>query len=604
MMRYLIMKWTIFLFLCLTTFATVSAQPAQPLLEKRITIKADNQELSVVLTRIAQLSGCTFSYSTSAADFTRKVSLSVNNTSLREVLYKLFEGTLTFREKQQYIILKKAKSKPGKNPEEEYAVFKGYVRNQKGEAVPWVSIYDKVSLESTVSNDYGFYSIRFHPKQLPVKLYFSKQHFIDTVIAVNGQHPDFFNITLRNIERTAAPSVSINADSLAHSAEETTRSFFKSYERNPNQQNINDTLYREFQASIIPFVGTNGELSGNVINKYSLNLFGGYSLGTEALELAGFFNLNRGDVNGFQAAGFLNMTGGKVKGFQAAGFTNLVRGKVEGMQAAGFVNATWGNLKGAQFAGYVNVVKGKAEGAQFAGFVNATLDSMKGFQAAGFCNFVGASMTGTQLSGGVNITRGEVKGSQLGFMNFARVVTGTQVGFMNFADSVNGIPVGFLSFVNKGYHKIEIGTDELLPLHFALRTGVGTFHNILSAGINPGSGDTLLWNFGYGFGTSRQITKKTAIDFDITSSQMVKGKNFDKINLVNRAALGADFKVARNLSLALALTFNAHVTNSNYEDYPNLFTWTQPDVFNTTTYPAAHLDIGFWWGFKAGIRFF
>ncbi|MBK6640595.1 MAG: hypothetical protein IPG39_04855 [Bacteroidetes bacterium] len=126
----------------------------------------------------------------------------------------------------------------------------------------------------------------------------------------------------------------------------------------------------------------------------------------------------------------------------------------------------------------------------------------------------------------------------------------------------------------------------------------------MSAGINPGTGDTLLWNFGYGFGTTYKITPKTAIDFDITSSQMVKGNNFDKINLVNRAALGADYSLSKKLSLALAFTFNAQLTNSNYENYPNIFTWTKPDVFNTTTYPAADLDLKFWWGFKAGVRFF
>lgn len=112
----------------------------------------------------------------------------------------------------------------------------------------------------------------------------------------------------------------VNIDSLAKKAEEATRSFFRAYEKEPNHQNISDTIYREFQASLIPFVGTNGELCGNVINKYSFNLFGGYSLGTQAIELAGFFNLNRSDVKDVQLAGFLNMTGGKVKGVQAAGF--------------------------------------------------------------------------------------------------------------------------------------------------------------------------------------------------------------------------------------------------------------------------------------------
>lgn len=588
----------------LTLITNVSGQTHIPFLEKKISVVSENQELSVVLAKIGQAGGFSFSYNPAIGDFSKLVSVKVNQKPVREILQQLLSDDYDYKERDKYIILKKAKVRKVKNEAKEFLTISGYVKDSKGEPLSWVSIYDKVSLASTVSNDYGYFSMEFHTRQLPVNLIFSKQHFVDTILPLKLSGSTFNNVVLRNMPKPTPVIPPVNIDSLAKKAEEATRSFFRAYEKEPNHQNISDTIYREFQASIIPFVGTNGELCGNVINKYSFNLFGGYSLGTQAIELAGFFNLNRGDVKEVQLAGFLNMTGGKVKGVQAAGFVNLVRGDVNGVQAAGFVNTTWSNLKGAQFAGYVNVVKGNVDGAQFAGFVNCTLDSMKGFQAAGFCNYVGGTMKGTQLSGFVNVARGHLKGTQIGFLNYANTVKGSQIGFLNFTDSSEGIPVGFLSFVKSGYHKIEIGTDELLPLNISLRTGVNTFHNILSAGINPGTGDTLLWNFGYGFGTTCKITPKTAIDFDITSSQMVKGNNFDKINLVNRAALGADFSLSKKVSFALAFTFNAQLTNSNYQNYPNIFTWTKPDVFNTTTYPAADLDLKFWWGFKAGIRFF
>lgn len=585
-------------------FADVLGQTHIPFLEKKISVVAENQELAVVLAKIGQAGGFSFSYNPAIGDFSKLVSVKVNQKPVREILQQLLSDEYDYKERDKYIILKKSKVRKVKSESKELLTISGYVKDSNGEPLSWVSIYDKASLASTVSNDYGYFSMEFYTRQLPVNLIFSKQHFVDTILPLKISGSTFNTVVLRNMPRPTPVIPPVNIDSLAKKAEEATRSFFRAYEKEPNHQNISDTIYREFQASIIPFVGTNGELSGNVINKYSLNLFGGYSLGTQAIELAGFFNLNRGDVSDVQLAGFLNMTGGKVKGVQAAGFVNLVRGDVNGVQAAGFVNTTWSNFKGAQFAGYVNVVKGKVDGAQFAGFVNCTLDSMKGFQVAGFCNFVGGTMKGTQLSGFVNVARGHLKGTQIGFLNYAKTVKGSQIGFLNFTDSSEGIPVGFLSFVNSGYHKIEIGTDELLPLNISLRTGVNAFHNILSAGINPGTGDTLLWNFGYGFGTTYKITPRTAIDFDITSSQMVKGNNFDKINLVNRAALGADFSLSKKVSFALAFTFNAQLTNSNYQNYPNIFTWTKPDVFNTTTYPAADLDLKFWWGFKAGIRFF
>jgi hypothetical protein len=73
------------------------------------------------------------------------------------------------------------------------------------------------------------------------------------------------------------------------------------------------------QVSLLPFIGTHGRLSGNVINDYSINFLGGYSRGTRQLELGFFFNLDRGDVRWLQIAGFGNMVGGNFYGIQDSG---------------------------------------------------------------------------------------------------------------------------------------------------------------------------------------------------------------------------------------------------------------------------------------------
>jgi hypothetical protein len=49
-----------------------------------------------------------------------------------------------------------------------------------------------------------------------------------------------------------------------------------------------DTTTVSMQFSFVPFVGTNGTNSGNVINDVSFNFLGGYSAGTRAFEMAGF----------------------------------------------------------------------------------------------------------------------------------------------------------------------------------------------------------------------------------------------------------------------------------------------------------------------------
>ena len=103
-------------------------------------------------------------------------------------------------------------------------------------------------------------------------------------------------------------------------------------------QNIRDTLYRKFQFSVVPFVGTNHKLSGNVINDFSVNLFGGYALGVKEFEIGRVLNISLGDVDGAQFAGIFNSVGGKMNKMQMAGILNMNRDSVNGYQFAGAIN--------------------------------------------------------------------------------------------------------------------------------------------------------------------------------------------------------------------------------------------------------------------------
>ena len=100
----------------------------------------------------------------------------------------------------------------------------------------------------------------------------------------------------------------------------------------PFGKDLTNTTSNNFQFSVLPSVGTNGRNSGNVINHYSFNLLGGYSAGTTKLELAGLFNINRGDMSGVQMAGWFNQVGGKVEGVQLAGLFNSNLDSVKGVQ--------------------------------------------------------------------------------------------------------------------------------------------------------------------------------------------------------------------------------------------------------------------------------
>jgi len=579
------MKSFIVVFLFISGIVNVNAQPNKPALERTITIRFTNERTDAVLNTISQLAKFNFSYNPAILDPGKLVTGNFTNKPVREILNSIFAGKLEYKERSGYVILQPSKqvNKPVKQPES--FTFSGYVRDENGIPIPWVSIYDKASLESTVTNDYGYYRIKFSDKQLPLSLHISKQGYVDTIITIASESPAYINLILKKVVEPVAPQV--NIDSLSMSAENTVETFFTNLEAEPNAQNIKDTLYRKYQVSLVPSIGTNLKLSGNVINEYSFNVLGGVSMGVTKAELGGLFNVNKSDVKYVQVAGLANLVGRDVEGVQIAGLSNMVRSKLEGVQIAGFMN-----------------LSAKSEGVQIAGFSNTTLDTTFGVQLAGFCNVAGKSMSGIQIAGFCNVVTDTVSGVQLGFLNYAGHLSGSQLGFINIAKSAKGVPVGFLSYVHNGYHKLELSADEIFMVNVAFRTGVNAFHNILTAGMDPFSGDSMLWSFGYGIGSSIRLSKKTLLDFDVTSSQIVKADILENINLLNKGYMGIDTKLAKNVSLAFGVTVNGQLTESDVTTYPDIFSIYNPNIFYDQTFEEENLHLQMWLGGKVALRFF
>jgi hypothetical protein len=354
----------------------------------------------------------------------------------------------------------------------------------------------------------------------------------------------------------------------------------------PFGKNFRDTTYAHFQFSFLPYVGTNGTYSGDVVNDYSINFLGGYSGGTEKLELAGLFNINRGEMNGVQLAGWFNQVGGKVDGVQLAGLFNSNLDSVEAVQVAGLVNFTTGPV----------------DGVQLAGLTNFSPKSVKGVQLAGLLNFAAGEVEGTQIAGGLNFTPKNLKGSQVGLVNFANKVDGFQLGLLNYSDSISGVPVGFLTFVRSGYHVAEISVNEIMPFNLAFRTGKREFYNIFFAGIRPEWDDQVTWSFGYGLGTSPRLGKKTYLNIEVSSEQLSKG-GVEALNLINRFYLGGEFQASKRLAIFAGPTLSYRVYDTSFNGHPDLFTYANPTIHSDRYHPE---DLGsqVWWGFRAGMRFF
>ncbi len=591
-------------------FSAVSFSLAQkkdiPLLERTMSISVAAENIPALLNRIGQTGGFSFSYNSAIIDANQEVSLDATNQTVRNLLNEIFQGSMNYKEKGNYLILTKALPPPVKNNVVTVTI-NGYVEDAKtGEKIPQASVYDKKSITSTVTDEFGYFKLKLEKKIDSISLSVSKRDYRDTLISITNPVNQYITIKIHPIEKDTAKAIVV-IDGIDSTVIAKKEEVYFPYESEPNIQNIRDTLNNFVQVSFLPFLGTNGRLSANTINDYSINFFGGYSMGTREIELGFFFNLDRSDVSWLQIAGFGNMVGGKVYGIQAAGFFNLNGGDTEAIQLSGFANTNLGNARGVQVTGFANTTLGDMHGVQVAGFTNFTGGKAQGVQVAGFGNVQLGDYRGSQFAGLTNIATEKITGSQVSiFYNHGRKVQGTQIGLINYADSLGGVPIGFLSIVKSGYHKIELSADEVFYTNLAFRTGARKFHTMIMAGFKPQQSlqpsDTSVWHFGYGLGTTRKLTRWWLLDIDLSSQHVSKGSFTDELSLLNKAYVGFDFQVARKLSLATGITLNGYLTRTTYTDYPILFTDYHPKIISDTNFDNG-LNLKMWWGAKVALRF-
>ncbi|MBA2611972.1 MAG: carboxypeptidase-like regulatory domain-containing protein [Bacteroidetes bacterium] len=551
------------------------------------------------LNKIQQQTGLIFSYSSSIINNLAPVSVNIIQKTVREALALLLPNNITVRSKNNYIILKERVIE--KNPKK--TELSGYVYDKTTDKkLANVTIYDKTSLQSVTTDEYGFYSISIPTKNQSIIV--NKVNYEDTVLKISDLKNNL--ITFINLN-PIADSIK-NKDSVLWKAKlkdfsHYTNNMFRKFKGYVNTLNIKDTMARNFQVSLIPFVGTNGLLSGNIYNKYSLNVFGGYSRGTNLLELGGFFNIDRENSKGAQLAGFFNIVGDSVKGAQLAGFFNITGKNMWGAQAAGFWNLNIGNSNGVNAAGFVNTNMGKTKGAQLAGFVNIAADSMKGAQLAGYFNHA-KSLDGIQVSGFANNTAGNMDGIQVsGFFNHAKKVNGLQVGFFNFSDTCAGAAIGIFSFVKKGLHQIEFSSDEVQYANLSFRTGVHKFYNIFSVGITPSANEPL-WSFGYGLGTSFKIKNKLRSDVTLSAHHISIGGFNANENELYKLYWGLEYKFKKRFSIAAGPVFNLYLANTYAPGYNLRYDNVAPYLLFTSNISAADgYNLKGWVGGKIAIRF-
>ncbi|MBN7811461.1 carboxypeptidase regulatory-like domain-containing protein [Algoriphagus sp. H41] len=550
MTRLLLFTLALFLFL------TQAKSQTTPVLERKMDFSAQDERLDLFLKRLSQEAGCVFSYSPSVLDVTGSVSGTFSDRPLREILETVFEGKVQLKSKGVYVILT---PKPESDKE---VTISGYVVDESGKGIRDATVYDPITLKSSTTDEFGYFQFEVkNPATENFELIVNKKDYSDTLL-LDDSGNSFQKILLKS-------------EDIGKSLAEPMKNFWmwtKNSVGFTNSENVRDTIHRGFQFSVIPFVGTNHKLSGSVVNDYSLNLLGGFSGGTNKAELGGMFNIDRGDVGVVQVAGIFNQVGGQTRG----------------LQLAGVVNSTLDSVKAAQISGVANFTTGQVKGFQLAGVLNLATKNVQGTQIAGVANYTHRDITGAQVSAVLNI---------------ARNVTGSQVALFNYSDSTSGAPVGLISIVRKGYHKLEVGADEMLPLNISIRTGTRAFYNMLFAGMRPEQADSTTWAFGYGVGFSPRLGRKTYLNVEFSSQQLNKG-NVAAVNLVNRAYLGFDWQTTKGFGLYAGPSLNWRVYESSYTEHPETFTYAEPKILSEKTYPVEDLASQLWFGVRAGVRFF
>lgn len=589
---------------------------AQGILQKNISLEVNRQRLDNVLEILSNKGDFYFSYNSSVVKKDSLVSVRAVNKTVQEILSQLFNNTYEFKESGNYIIIRKAPirmtliTQKGVTEEKVYAVS-GYVYDEKsGSAIHEASIYEKTLLSAALTNTDGFFKLRLKSSKASfAELTVSKEFYEDTSVKIQPRYNQQLTITMKPYELpgemvVVRPDDFLFRDSvkpmpvaatpmLVPLRQDTGRvektgvgKFLLSGKQKIQTLNLKKFFTtRPFQVSFTPWLGSHGKLSGQVVNNFSLNILGGYTAGTNGLELGGLFNIDKKDVQYVQAAGLFNSVGGKVKGLQIAGVNNLVLDSVKGMQAAG-VN---------------NLVKGNMQGLQIAGVYNHVTDSVKGMQVAGVANFSRKKTTGVQIAGVVNISSKQMKGVQVaGVVNYAKRLKGLQIGVINIADSSDGFSIGLINIVLKGYHKLSYSANELQNVNLAFKTGNRKLYSILMAGLNA-SDSNKLYSYGYGLGSELPLNKKRSITLnpELTSQYLYMG-SWDYTNILNKLTVNLNLKLGKYVSVFAGPSLSVYI--SDQKDRISGYRYPVPPT-GYNTFRISNRVTG-WIGWNAGISLF
>lgn len=425
------MRRILLILFVLLPFAPILAQDH---LAKTISLTLRQKPLSQALQEIGRKGNFYFSYNTAILDGDSLVNVNETGKTVRQILDGLLGEAYDYRESGRYVILLLKTTLP---PTRIYTVS-GMIRDgNSNQKLPNVSVYESGQLVSALTDTNGFFRLKLKDKYAVATIVISKQFYRDTLLLVEPGRDQQISVSI-----VPAPVAELSPFVVrSRLAKSFWSRFFLSSRQVIQSVNLLDFFAdRHMQFSLTPGLGTNGRMSGQVVDKFSFNAVGGYTGGVNGFELGGVFNIDQKEVKYFQAAGVFNVAGGFVRGLQMAGIHNHDLDSMNGVQAAGISNVVMGAFSGVQLGGIINHVEEGFRGVQAAGILNVDGDFIQGWQKGSIPMHASDTLHGVQLGGIANVVAGNFSGVQVGgIMNFVEgKLKGVQLsGFVNLAgDSI------------------------------------------------------------------------------------------------------------------------------------------------------------------------
>src|SRR5664279_38877 len=284
---------------------------AQNILGKNISFEVSRQRLDNVLEIMSNQGDFYFSYNSNIIKRDSLVTLTVNNKTIQQVLDLLFSDGYEFKESGNYIIIRRVPIKVSlitnkAITEDKIYTVSGYVLDdESGEKLSDASIYEKRLLASALTDENGYFKIKLKSKNKTAELTVSKEFYQDTTVVIQPRYNQQLTITIMPLEEsqaivTVSPRDFYAPDSLKLSVESDSAiteylyvkkdsvklektaagNFLLSSKQKIQSLNLKKFFTeRPFQVSLTPRLSTHGKLSPQIVNNFSLNIFGGYTGG-------------------------------------------------------------------------------------------------------------------------------------------------------------------------------------------------------------------------------------------------------------------------------------------------------------------------------------